>query len=297
MSAKAGEVAMKALSIAGNMLMFTLVVKGVELLTTKGLVKLIVTNEELKESLEESKSSFEGVTDELESLESELKTTTDRLEELQKLADNNTISIADEKELELLKAQNEELREKIALKKEAQIDEGKDLLRDSKKLANRTILSSYQYVEGTVEQGNPQYASILPEEELALAFEKYFNPNTLKANEIVPTEVIEEMYPVIEDVIEAYEMLNDAGYELSDTEKAHYAELDALQEKYLLYRYELNGTKETFQALNDEYKKGILVQRLLDKGLSFSQAHLVLDEYIPALLLSRQSWLRTLYKL
>lgn len=275
-SAKAGALAMKALSIAGNMLMFTLVIKGVELLT-KGLDKLIVTNEELKESLEESKSSFESATDELESLESELKTTTDRLEELQGLADNNTISIADEKELELLKAQNEELREKIALKKEAQIDEGKDLLKDAKKLANRNVLSSYQYVEGTVEQGSPQYASILPEEELALAFEKYFNPDTLKANDIVPTEVIEEMYPIVEDVIEAYEMLNDAGYELSDSEKAHYAELDALQEKYLLYRYELNGTKETFQALNDEYKKGILVQRLLDKGLSFSQTHLVLD--------------------
>ena len=41
-------------------------------------------------------------------------------QKLQKLAENNSISIAEERELELLKQQNDELERKIALKKEEQ---------------------------------------------------------------------------------------------------------------------------------------------------------------------------------
>ena len=132
----AASVGLKALSIAGNMLMFWAITEGIQL-AVKSLDKIILTTEEAKEALDNSVSSFQGTTDELKNLESELETTSDRLRELQKLAENNSISIAEERELELLKQQNDELERKIALKKEEQVDAAKQVLKDAKKYSGK----------------------------------------------------------------------------------------------------------------------------------------------------------------
>lgn len=276
-AAKSTTVAMKALSVVGNMLIFWAITEGIQL-AVKALDKLIVTTEEAKEALEDSVSSFQGTTDELKSLESELETTADRLKELQELAENNTISVAEERELELLKQQNAELERKIALKKEEQIDAAKQVLKDAKKYSNKEVMSSYAYVAGTYEQGAPQYASISAADELSIAFDKYYSStNRANANQQNPKDVIENMYAIIEPTIEAYEALISADYKLSDAEQAHYEKLRSLQDRYLQYRYDLNGLKETYQALSVEQQKNILLNKLTAQGLSDIQANAVLN--------------------
>ena len=277
LGAKAASVGLKALSIAGNMLMFWAITEGIQL-AVKALDKLILTTEEAKEALDNSVSSFQGTTDELNNLESELETTSDRLRELQKLAENNTISIAEERELELLKQQNDELERKIALKKEEQVDAAKQVLKDAKKYSDKEVMSSYAYVSGTYEQGAPQYDSISAADELSIAFDKYYSStNRPSANQQNPKDVIENMYAVIEPTIEAYEALIDADYKLSNEEQAHYDKLRSLQDRYLQYRYDLNGLKETYQALSVEQQKNILLNKLTAQGLSDIQANAVLD--------------------
>ena len=274
---KAAELGLKALSIAGNMLMFWAITEGIQL-AIKALDKLILTTEEAKEALDNSVSSFQGTTDELNNLESELETTSDRIRELQKLAENNTISIAEERELELLKQQNDELERKIALKKEEQVDAAKQVLKDAKKYSDKEVMSSYAYVSGTYEQGAPQYDSISAADELSIAFDKYYSStNRPSANQQNPKDVIENMYAVIEPTIEAYEALIDADYKLSNEEQAHYDKLRSLQDRYLQYRYDLNGLKETYQALSVEQQKNILLNKLTAQGLSDIQANAVLD--------------------
>lgn len=270
----AASIGLKALSIAGNMLMFWAITEGIQL-AIKALDKLIVTTKEAKEVLDNSVSSFKSATDELKGLESELKTTSDRLSELQKLADNNTISIAEEKELELLKQQNAELARKIALKKEEQIDTAKQVLKDAKKYSDKKVTSSYVYVAGTYDV--PQYDYISAVDEMSIALDKYYsNTNRTSTNQQNPKDVIENMYAIIEPTIEAYEALINADYKLSDAEQAHYEKLRSLQDRYLKFRYDLNGMKETYQALSVEQQKNILLNRLIAQGLSDIQANAVL---------------------
>ncbi|MDY5862615.1 MAG: DUF3597 family protein, partial [Agathobacter sp.] len=128
------------------------------------------------------------------------------------------------------------------------------------------------------EQGAPQYASISAADELSIAFDKYYSStNRPSANQQNPKDVIENMYAIIEPTIEAYEALIDADYKLSNEEQTHYDKLRSLQDRYLQYRYDLNGLKETYQALSIEQQKNILLNKLTAQGLSDIQANAVLD--------------------
>ena len=77
------------------------VVKAFDAITT--------TVGEASDALEESQKSLEETTSKLESLQSELKTANERIAELQKLADDGTITLIEQNELEKLKKANDEL--------------------------------------------------------------------------------------------------------------------------------------------------------------------------------------------
>ena len=138
----------------------------------KGIDYLIHRTEKMQEALQNSVDEFNTATDELKSLEEELETTSERLNELQKLADNGTISVAEEAELETLKETNKELARKIALKQQEQANEARDVLKDSKKNTNSTVASKYE--NKTTASGNYTYGvSITPDKELELAIKAY----------------------------------------------------------------------------------------------------------------------------
>lgn len=130
--AKLATVVLQVATIALNMVLTTGIAAAVGALF-KGIDYLIHRTERMQEALQESVDKFKSVSDELKSLQEELKTTSERLEELQKLADNGTISVAEETELENLKKTNKELARKIALKKQEKIEDAKDTLKKAKK--------------------------------------------------------------------------------------------------------------------------------------------------------------------
>lgn len=240
--------------------------------------KFVLVSEEAQENLDDSVSEFKSVTDEIKSLEEQLKSCTDRIAELQNLADNGTISVADEKELELLKEENKELERKIALKQTEQIQSAKDVLDDAQKLSKKKVVSEYSD-DGLL---------VDPVEELQSAMEKYDIYDSVKYNNAEDQELQQkllddasarayEMYDIIEGEIDAYETLIDAGQTLKGEDASRYEQLKKIQDEYLLHNYAVNGTLESYKALNTEQQKSILYNKLIAQGLSDAQANSVLN--------------------
>ncbi len=247
-----------------------------------GLDYLIHKEEKEVEALEEAKNKFTQTTDEIKSLNDELSSTHDKIAELQKLADNGTISVADENELKLLKETNKELERKIALKQKEQIDGAKRVLENVRKNNKEKQYSiSYYKPDGTTatkrKKGDAseylqdmieQYENVTKYSERDDTFKENANKNISKQAEKVA------------DLVDAYERLKDAGVELTKGQKAEYESALKAQDAYLLYSYNLNKTKEGFRALNEEQKRSILNDRLLGQGLTGQEVKVVL-KYIP----------------
>ena len=247
-----------------------------------GLDYLIHKEEKEAEALEEAKNKFTQTTDEIKSLNDELSSTHDKIAELQKLADNGTISVADENELKLLKETNDELERKIALKQKEQIDDAKDLLKKVQKSNKAKPYSiTYYNSEGKIvtkrKEGDAseylqdmikQYENVTGYSEKGDTFKENANKNISKQAEKVA------------DLVDAYERLKDAGIELTKEQQAEYESALKAQDAYLLFSYNLNKTKEGFRALSEEQKRSILNGKLLEQGLPEQEAKVVL-KYIP----------------
>lgn len=276
---KAAELGLKALSVAGNMLLSIGISMAISALA-KGVDYLIHKQEKLKEALDESANKFSTATEELKSLEDEVETTSQKIGELQKLADNGSISIADEAELNTLKKTNKELARKVSLKQQEQAQNARQVLKDSGKNANSKIQSKYKgHSNSSGERFD--YENITPDEELEEAIKAYTSYSN-NAKKFADTNMegwyndqaeaaknrIEEMYALISPSIDAYEELIKAGVELSETDKVRYEQLKAAQDSYAAYIYTLNGTKEAFEGLNAEQQRNIILNRLIKQGLS-----------------------------
>lgn len=121
-SAKAGKVALQALATAGNMIVMWAVSKVISIAVQK-LDDFAHAAENAKEKAKTSKQEVDNLTSEISDLNKELKTTKDRIEELIEKANSGTISLLEEKELNNLREQNDELQREIDLKEKlAEID-------------------------------------------------------------------------------------------------------------------------------------------------------------------------------
>lgn len=282
LSAKAGELALKGLRMAGNMVAGMLI--GMAVSAFVGWIDdMVHVDERVQEALEESVSKFEATTEEVNKLEDELKTCRDRLAELQALADKGTISVAEEKELETLTKTNDELERKLALKQAEQIRDQKEVLSKAKKTSDKKVMNEYAV---TNEDGETGSFRVYKDEELidqyknykeVLKLQKKYSNHDYSDRLNGLQDRIEEMYDDISPTIEAYEGLIDAGYELEGEDKTRYESLKKAQSAYLEYTYILNGNKEAYEALNAEQKRSVLLDRLKEKGLKKKNRNAVID--------------------
>lgn len=111
-ASKAGEIALKGLAMAGNMLAFWAITKGIEL-AVNALDNFINRAENAREALDESSSSFSTATSELEDLQSQLDETRQKMDELEE----GGITLVEEGQYEELVKTNDELERTISLKK------------------------------------------------------------------------------------------------------------------------------------------------------------------------------------
>ena len=247
-----------------------------------GLDYLIHKEEKEAEALEEAKNKFTQTTDEIKSLNDELSSTHDKIAELQKLADNGTISVADENELKLLKETNKELERKIALKQKEQIDDAKDLLKKVQK-SNKAKPYSYAHYndEGkyvTVRKHGDASEQLQDTIEQYQDAVKHYGKDKVNADNY--NDTISEQAESVSNLLKAYQSLKDAGIELTKEQQAEYESALKAQDAYLLFSYNLNKTKEGFRALSEEQKRSNLNGKLLEQGLTEQEAKVVL-KYIP----------------
>ena len=103
--------------------------------------QLVVTSEEAYEAAMAHREAYEEATQKAEEYGDEIEKNNERIQELQELADNGAISIADQNELETLRQTNEELRIRIEREKELAAIEAKD--------ANEDLIESFDKKEFT----------------------------------------------------------------------------------------------------------------------------------------------------
>ena len=134
-ASKTASVAMRALSMAMNMIVIGLITKGLELLGS-AISNYIHRVEKANEKIEESRSSYEDAKSSIESMNDELKTTQDKIDELQS---KGTLSFTDKAELDNLKAQNDELERSISLEEKKKQNAASQTVNDIKQ--NKDTLS------------------------------------------------------------------------------------------------------------------------------------------------------------
>ena len=122
LGAKAASVAMKVLSIAGNMLVMVAISKGIEL-ATKAWYNYAHAVENAREKLEET-------TSELESVESEIANVNSQIDEL---LSKETPTITDENDLKRLQEENSQLKIRKALLDAQKAEESAELNREIEK--------------------------------------------------------------------------------------------------------------------------------------------------------------------
>ena len=269
--AKAASIGLKALSVAGNMLISLGISFAISALI-KGIDYLIHREEKLQEALNESISEFNETTSEIKDLEDQITSITEKIKALQKLKDAGTISVADEKELENLKKENEELARNLALKQSKQASKAKDALEDAKKTSDSQVKSKYAYA--TSSDGTNKYRiSVSRDEELMYAIEAFNNGDKSDAT----ADRISDMYEDISPTLDAYRDLIDAGIKLEGQDKETYERLKKAEDAYLMYSYAITGTKTAFEGLTKEQKRNILTTNLLEKGISEEYAKAIVN--------------------
>lgn len=277
LAARAHAAALKALSVAGNMSLSLGISVAIGALMS-GLDYLIHKEEKDAEALENAKNKFSQTTEEVQKLNDKLKTTQSKIKELQKLAADGTITIVQENQLKILKETNDELQRKRALEQKEQIDDAKEYLENAQK-ANKDRKYSYAHyntegkfvIKHAHGDASDQLQDTIVHYQDAL---KYFGEASV--NQERCNEVISDLAKPVNNLVKAYQALEDAGIKLTKEQQAEYSSALKAQDAYLLYSYNINKTKEGFQALNEEQQLSIIHNKLLEQGLTNAQANSVL---------------------
>ena len=228
---------------------------------------------EAQEKAEKSKQTYDDLVSELSTLRQEADTTREKIDELQKLADNGTISLVEQNELDKLKETNEELEREIRLKEYAAQMAGKEASDDA---VNAITKKSETYSTGSVDPNTP--VSELPrnasqiytaQEDRIDAFQRRIDSATVKQEEL---NVLIEKQKEIEQSFgnEADKYAEDSEWkklqnqvnakkseiqtvekEMSDYYDALSSEDDALRDEYGNI---IEGAEETISRLEAVYK-------------------------------------------
>lgn len=222
--------------------------------------------DECVDGLEEYNSAFESTQSKVESLDTELNTCRNRIKELQELANNGTISIIEQEELDRLKETNEELDRNLRIQKEkaqlSAIEGAKSADETLSKTVESKYITSLQDFSGVGVA--TEYASwVTPEKELEAAISEYnrLSMEIDKLNELYDSGTISEgdyekqlsdltsqqtnartraseISGILVEAEQAYTNLINTGGKLTTTQQDNYNSVSAANVKY----YEFLGT-------------------------------------------------------
>ncbi|RKI44303.1 hypothetical protein D7V86_03355 [bacterium D16-51] len=280
LGAKAATVATKVLSATLNSIAMIAIGEAISALIS-GIDYLIHKEEKENEALDDAQEKFNQTTQEVNSLQAQLDSTKSRISELQELANNGTISIAEENELKTLQKTNDELERKIALREKERADDAEELLRKAKtKVDNKT---QYFYVryddEGNTHPVAKKGNAIDRLQDNLTAYQDMASHGDLTEDRFNAenfNKKVSKDAKIVGKLIDAYKSLTDAGITLTSEQQKEYNSALKAQDAYLLYSYTLEQTKERFQGLTEEQQRSIIHNKLMEKGLTMQEADSVL---------------------
>ena len=252
--------------------------------------KATLTIDEATEALENSKSSYDSISDEVSQLTEELNECHSRMKELQDLG--SLRSVVEDDELSKLQETNVELTRRLAILKEEQRLKAVDVAKDASNVMTTDVESQYSTIAigGSDERGQ----KVKPEEEMRLAINAYREyaeekakidaellkdpENTELANESqkwqdkmdLAASRANEMAGYINQTEEAYKKVIDTGGTLTNTQTDLYNSSITLGNEYLDFTKEINGVNEAFENLDTTEKAQTLKDRYAKKTLSLS---------------------------
>ena len=102
--------------------------------------------EEAAQALSDSLQKYDDAEKSVKSLETQLEDCSNKIKELQALADNGTITLTDQEELDRLKETNSELERQLAVEKERRKLAAIDAAKEADKKVEDTVVSRYDTV-------------------------------------------------------------------------------------------------------------------------------------------------------
>ena len=251
--------------------------------------------EECTEDLKNYNSEFENAQSSVKSLESELDTCQTRLAELQKLADNGTLSIVEQEEYERLQKTNDELERNLKIEREKAQLNAIDGAKTADETVNKTVQSNY--VRGDVDSNegvvlHDQLLNVTPKEELEGAIAEYnrlqgeidkLNKSydngsissedyTTQLNSLTDAQTkartrASEMSDILIECEQSYNNLENTGGKFTTTSQQNYDSVKLANQEYSNFLDTINGVNASFDKLDTGEKAQTLKNKYAQKTL------------------------------
>lgn len=237
--------------------------------------------EEAAQALSESLQKYDDTENSVKSLETQLKDCANKIKELQALADNGTITLTDQEELDRLKETNTELERQLAVEKERRKLAAIDAAKEADKKVTDTVVSRYDTVtsETTSDYAGRTTATAGKKttyaDELINAISKYqeiqqqidklddafgrgelgiddYNAQLgkLTNQQTEARERASEMYEQTSDIEDAYVGLTTSGEKLTTTQQSNYDAVLAANQKYGDFCGTADRTKQALDGVS-----------------------------------------------
>lgn len=251
--------------------------------------------EECTEDLKNYNSEFENAQSSVKSLESELDTCQTRLAELQKLADNGTISIIEQEEYERLQKTNDELERNLKIEKEKAQLNAIDGAKTADKTVNKTVQSNYVRGDEDSYEGVVLHNKLLrvtPKEELEGSIAEYnrlqeeidkLNKSydngsissedyTTQLNSLTDAQTkartrASEMSDILIECEQSYNNLENTGGKFTITSQQNYDSVKLANQEYSNFLDTINGVNTSFDKLDTGEKAQTLKNKYAQKTL------------------------------
>lgn len=237
--------------------------------------------EEAAQALSDSLQKYDDAENSVKSLETQLEDCSNKIKELQALADNGTITLTDQEELDRLKETNTELERQLAVEKERRKLAAIDAAKEADKKVTDTVVSRYDTVTSETTSNYAGRATatagrkVTYADELVNAINEYqeiqqqidklddafgrgeigiddYNAQLgkLTNQQTEARERASEMYEQTSDIEDAYVGLTTSGEKLTTTQQSNYDAVLAANQKYGDFCGTADRTKQALDGVS-----------------------------------------------
>ncbi len=307
-AAKAHSAALKALSIAGNVVAMIAISKAIQL-AISAYDNYVHRLDNAKEALNSSAESYEKNKKEIEELQKQVDECATSIANLEKLEKDGSISIIQQDELNTLRQTNEELQRELLIKQELAKMDTQKTADDAVKLFNTTVTS--EYAGDSSNQSGVMYTgissvprSVSQSQELHYAIEEYKRlAEQQKRNDIAYAngeislkkytktndKLIQgmadarnratEMADVIHQTGTALQTLESSGETLTSDQQTLLSQTNALGDEYSNFIHQIDAATNAFEQLDEKQKRVRVKTRIIESGISESDAQNIVDNF------------------